>query len=111
MRESRYIISELDNGNIQYRLVSKNGKTILTSKIHKDVSYVLKEIKKTHNCGNDMKNFNFLYTRDNEMYFTLTKDSKLIAKSNRYKTEHGLIKGCNTVMDNCQTSTIQYNIK
>lgn len=108
MNAAHYKINSLDETQFQFRLIAKNGKTILTSNIHSNISDTLAEIEKLIHHGSDMRNFNFLYTKDFEMYFTITNSTELIAKSNVYKTKQGLFNGCNSVMDNCNTTTISY---
>ena len=116
MRTSRYKIFEKDDNQFQYQLIAKNGKVILTSVNYKSVEDVLGSIKKTIEFGRDMVNFDILETvtenpKDSKSYFTIIDNNDIvIATSNLYKTEQALILGCNSVMDNCHTTTISYVI-
>ena len=109
MRTSRYKIVETDNNQFQYQLLAKNGRVILTSLKQNKIEDVLFAIDKTIKYGVDMFNFDMLYTEDKKQYFTVTENNDVvIATSNLYDSENGLFVGCNSVMDNCNTTTISY---
>jgi uncharacterized protein YegP (UPF0339 family) len=109
MKTSRYKVVETDDNQFQYQLYAKNNKVILTSVKHKSIDDVLDAICKTIKYGIDMNNFDMLHNNDFKLYFNVTENNdKVIAVSNTYSSERGLLVGCNSVMDNCEIATISY---